>query len=66
MTEWLAGWITKPANLGSISDWVLAEISTSNSALGDYSIEHSENRIIAQFGLSDNEIRPGMFQLNVQ
>ena len=40
MTEWLAGWTTKPAILGSIPDPVAAEIATSNSALGAYLIGH--------------------------
>ena len=38
--EWLAGWTAKPAILGSILGPVAAEIATSNSALGNYLIEH--------------------------
>ena len=40
MAEWLAGWTTKPAILGSIPGPVTAEIATSNSAVDDYLIGH--------------------------
>ena len=36
VAEWLAGWITKPAMLGSIPDPVAADVASCNSALGDY------------------------------